>query len=250
MKLDIASSSIDIHRPASGVAAADSASPPPADAAAAPVVPLDLARSTHGSMRQFGDNKGKQYLYKLVHLTLWLFDNHRESINAAFIPQMIAMNVADEEECHEMVARRGTNSNAAINRRSNLHRYVKLSIQNTLPDGDQGVHNCPINIDGAGVLTHSLIKAYMQTKKNNVWVDLENAQQLDVTITDEMINDEGKVKCTVYQSLSHFCSIWYSIVYLYKIARVPLPEDMSSEMTMFLRDMDRIIRNTKENLGL
>ena len=65
-----------------------------------------------------------------------------------------------------------------------------------------------------------------------------------------MVNDQGQVKCSIYQSSSQYSGIRCSISYLYKLARVPQPQEMIREMSTFMSGMDRTILCAKQKLGL
>ena len=130
------------------------------------------------------------------------------------------------------------------NPRTNLRKFIKGCIENTPPVDSEGqTHNSLIKIDGEGCLTHQVIKEYMQMSKKEVWVDRHLAEayikaaNLDQVITDDMVNDQGQVKCSVYQSSSQYSGIRSCIVYLYRFAGVAQPEEMSREMSSFMAGM-------------
>ena len=96
----------------------------------------------------------------------------------------------------------------------------------------------------------------MRTNMNYVSVARDAAEEyikecnFDTVITDEMVDDNGKVRCAVYQSKSQYNGIRSSIAYLYTLARVQQPAEIQKEISTFLKGMDRTIRAAKEKLGL
>ena len=86
----------------------------------------------------------------------------------------------------------------------------------------------------------------MQTNMNYVSVARDAAEEyikecnFDTVITDEMVDDKGKVMCAVYQSKSQYNGIRSSIAYLYTLARVQQPAEIQKEISTFLKGMDRM----------
>ena len=96
----------------------------------------------------------------------------------------------------------------------------------------------------------------MESKFNVVEVDRDvavsylRATSRSEAITPEMQTGGRKVRLQTYQSFSQFNGIRSAIGYIYKYARVPMPEEMSKEMTLFIGGMKRTIAAAKEHLGL
>ena len=190
---------------------------------------------------------------------LWLYDNHREFLEPNLHLKMVELNELDE---HKHTAEMNKNTRRVKKRhvpntRPNLRKYFKSCIENTPPgDCESQRHSSPVKIDGDGAINHAIVKEFMQVGMNEVWVDRDAAEayikdaRLGSAVTDEMVNNDGKVKCMVYQSASQYSGIRSAIAYLYKLARVPVPEDMTREIAMFLSGMERTISSAKQKLGL
>jgi len=69
-------------------------------------------------------------------------------------------------------------------------------------------------------------------------------------VTQDMQTGPRKVRLEVYQSNSQFSAIRSAIAYVYTSSRVPMPDVMSNEMTIFINGMQRTISAAKEHLGL
>ncbi|KAL7524807.1 hypothetical protein ACHAXR_003117, partial [Thalassiosira sp. AJA248-18] len=229
-------------------------------AAPTPVSPVDMRRSTREISNSFvsESSSGHTYIPRLILFILWLFDNHQDIINPIFLPEMAKLDDTDSHNYRTVLARRHRSSGTAAptNKRTNLRNYIKACIENTPPNEGQQGHNSPIKIEGEGSLNHIIVLEYMNLNQNEVLVDREAAEQYnkaagkDVTITEEMVNNEGKVKCLVYQSGSQYSGTRSALAYLYKLACVPTPEKMAREVAKFLQGMERCILSAKQKLGL
>ena len=228
-------------------------------AAAVPTSPIDMRRSTRQISNSFVSetSSNNTYIPKLVLFVFWILGNHQELINPDVLPQMIDLDNTDKSNYEVRMARRTASSRPVINQRTNLRNFVKSCIENTPPcDGEAQTHNSPIKIDGEGSITHRIIKEYTQTSMKEVWVGRDAAEeyikaaQINQSVTDEMVNSDGQVKCSIYQSPSQYSGIRSSISYLYKLARVPQPEELSREMSTFISGMERTITCAKHKLGL
>ena len=140
--------------------------------------------------------------------------------------------------------------------RSELRGYIRSIIKNIQPAREGAPHNSPFKIDGEGALTYKVIRDYMTTKYNVVEVDKDAAIKYlreigkGEQVTNQMQTGPRKVKVEVYQSESQFSGIRSAIAYVYKAARVAMPDDMSRELSLFIEGMKRIETAAKRHLGL
>ena len=102
---------------------------------------------------------------------------------------------------------------------------------NRIKPGREGTHyHSPIKIDGVGALTYEIVRDYMSTKMNVVTVERESAEEYlifigsDDTISDDMVDSNGKVKLRVHQSASQYGGIRSAINHVYTLARVKMPQ--------------------------
>lgn len=224
---------------------------------------IDLRKSTQKISNSFVADTSSEHTYKpkLQLIIMYLFDNNkREYINPNFLEGMVNADAIDRNIHNDLMDRRKkkkTKAKSTIMKRTKLRNFIYHCIDDTPPDDEQNKgHTSPIIIDGVGAITATVVKEYMQTNMNQVWVARDAAEAYikeinsDVVVTDEMVNNIGKVKCSVYQSKSQYNGIRSSIAYLYTLARVQQPQVMQKEISTFLKGMDRTIRAAKEKLGL
>ncbi|KAL7527694.1 hypothetical protein ACHAXR_003680, partial [Thalassiosira sp. AJA248-18] len=224
---------------------------------------VDLRKDKRKISNSFVADNSSEHTYnpKLTLFILWLFDNdHRKFINPLMLTSMIGEDNADTTNFKTEVAARSKKTNtrrkkkAAINKRTNLRKLIVGSIENTPPAEGQGeTHKSPLNIDGDNAIDSEIVKDYMTTNMNHVWVDRSVAEEhlnecnVPSQINDDMVNEKGKVECQVYQSKSQYNGIRSSLAYLYTLARVP---KFTKELSTYLKGMDRSILSSKQKLGL
>lgn len=190
------------------------------------------------------------YEDQLVRFIVHLYDNEDSFLTDGARNQMAMYDNSDASNFRRQPTRGG-------NKRPQLRAYVRRTIKAIQPARDGLPHNSPIKIDGDGALTYTVIRDYMASKYNTVEVDKDSAvkylRESDNAdqITDEMqTGPSRKVTLQVYQSNSQFSAIRSAIGYVYKSARVPMPEDMASEISIFINGMKRTVTAAKETLGL
>ncbi|KAL7550473.1 LOW QUALITY PROTEIN: hypothetical protein ACHAWF_014863 [Thalassiosira exigua] len=197
-----------------------------------------------------GESSASAYTENLVRFILYLFDHKREYLMPFHLNQMVVFNDTDVSNFQQRPRRGG-------NPRRNLRGYIKRSIKAMGPARDGAPHNSPIKIDGDGALKYEVVRDYMATKFNVVEVDRDTAATYlraigkGGAITEEMTEGAGgRVRLEVYQSESQFSGIRSAIGYVYKSARVPMPDEMANEMSIFINGLKRTIAAAKDHLGL
>jgi len=190
------------------------------------------------------------YEDQLVRFIIHLFDEHDTVLTDEARMQMAMYDHNDASN----LQRQRTKGN---NKLPELRAYIRRRIKSIRPARDGSPHNSPIKIDGDGALTYTVIRDYMVSKYNVVEVDRDTAikylRETDNTdqITAEMHTGTArKVPIQVYQSDSQFSAIRSAVGYVYKSARVPMPREMASEMSIFINGMKRTVSAAKETLGL
>ena len=190
------------------------------------------------------------YEDQLVRFIVHLFDNEDSFLTDDARNQMAIYDSSDASNFRRQPTSGG-------NKRPGLRGYIRRSIKAIQPARDGFPHNSPIKIDGDGALTYTVVRDYMASKYNTVEVDKDSAvKYLRDTDNADQITDEmqtgpsRKVRLRVYQSESQFSAIRSAVGYVYKSARVPMPEEMASEMAIFIQGMKRTVTSAKETLGL
>ena len=181
---------------------------------------IDLRKSTQKISNSFVADTSSEHTYKpkLQLIIMYLFDNNkREYINPNFLEGMVNADAIDRNIHNDLMDRRKkkkTKAKSTIMKRTKLRNFIYHCIDDTPPDDEQNKgHTSPIIIDGVGAITATVVKEYMQTNMNQVWVARDAAEAYikeinsDVVVTDEMVNNIGKVKCSVYQSKSQYNGI-------------------------------------------
>lgn len=233
-------------------------------------------------------NSSRNYIDKIINFSLYLFDNAPEFLEERIIPQMKELKKKDDEifkkkmekyeskiKSNEILREKKKQQGERVNNKKikdpkipedthfNLRKYIRELVKDIKPvekDGDK--HNSPIKIDGDGMITYSIIKDYMTTKKNIVIAERgcaekylakigkEAREEYDITIDDDDVDENGMVKIYTHQSSSQYSGIRSGIAYLYKLACIKMPDDLSSRLSKYIAGMDRTILTEKEQLGL
>lgn len=234
------------------------------------------------------ENSARNYIGKIVEFALYLFSTAPQFLEEKFIPQMKEHKKKDDEafekkmrayrkkiEKNNSLRQERAQQGQRVNNKKikdpkqpedthyNLRKFIKQlvsEIKGVEKDGDQ--HNSPIKIDGDGMITYSLIRDYMCTKKNMVVTEKSSAEkylakigkeareEYDVTIDDEDVDENGMVKIYTHQSSSQYGGIRSAIAYIFKLACIRMPEELSHRLSKYIAGMDRTILTEKEQLGL
>lgn len=230
----------------------------------------------------------RTYIDKIISFSLYLFDTAPQFLEQRIIPQMKVCKNQDNEtfkgkmekydkkiqlnkEKREKLVQKGERVNnkkikdpkKPEDTRVAIRKYIRNLVNEIKPvekDGDQ--HNSPIKIDGDGMITYGIIRDYMCTKKNVVLAEKsaaekylsnigkEDREEYDITIDDDDVDEDGMVKIYTHQSSSQYSGIRSGIAYLYKLACIKMPEEISSRLSKYIAGMDRTILIEKEQLGL
>lgn len=234
------------------------------------------------------------YVEKICGFGTWLFQNHQKYINPAFLQEMKDADATDHREFEKKSKKREAqiennkkiiekiqediqNNNRSSSKASkrkivdppdvtfegkNLRKVWKKKISEMVPRNKVGEdHKSPIIIEGEGMITYELIRDYMSTKKNEVYVEKAAAHEYmkeiskdisddPIVIDDDDVNEEGFVKCLVHQSSSQYSGIRSGISYVYKLANLPFPTELSRNLSKYISGIDRTIVKAKEKLGL
>ena len=191
------------------------------------------------------------YVGQLIRFLLHLFDKHEGLIPEPHLAQMTMYNANDARTFQEKPTRKDDEDP-----RKELRGYIRRVIDNIQPAREGAPHNSPFNIDGNNALTYEVIRDYMITKYNVVEVDKDAAVKYlraigkSELVTPQMQTGPRKVKLEVYQSESTFSAIRSAVAYVYKTARVAMPDDMSRELPIFIEGMKRTETAAKRILGL
>jgi hypothetical protein len=99
--------------------------------------------------------------------------------------------------------------------REKLHKLILHRIKQMKPPQHQGGnHKCPFKIEGEHAINYETVRDFMMGKYNTTFVDRSSAEEyLRATsgadndtagITDDMVNDDGKVLVQVQQSTAMY----------------------------------------------
>ena len=171
------------------------------------------------------------YIGQLIRFLLHLFDNHKGLIPDPYLAQMAMFNANDARNTFQEKCTRKDGEDT----RSELRGYIRRIINNILPAREGAPHNSPFKIDGNDALTYEVIRDYMSTKYYVVEVEKEAAikyRETSEQVTNQMKTGPRKVKVEAYQSESTFSAIRSAVAYVYKTARVAIPDDMSRELSI------------------
>ena len=174
------------------------------------------------------------YIGQLIRFLLHLFDNHKGLMPDPYLAQMAMFNANDAHNTFQEKCTRKDGEDT----RSELRGYIRRIINNILPAREGAPHNSPFKIDGNDALTYEVIRDYMITKYNVVEVEKEAAIKFreigtSEQVTNQMKTGPRKVNVEVYQSESTFSAIRSAVAYVYKTARVAIPDNMSRELSIF-----------------
>ena len=190
-----------------------------------------------------------------------LYDKKKEHLTPAHLEQMDVHNRDDSRKFLEMSSRSRSGNNSLSRRRENPRRrlrdYIKRSILGIEPARDGSPHNSPIKLKGEGALDYKTVRDYMVSHYNVVEVDKDTAvKYLHAIGKEDQIPEEtstgagGKVHLEVYQSFSKFSGVRSAIGYVYKSARIGMPEPMKKDLAIFINGMKRNVTAAKKILGL
>lgn len=115
----------------------------------------------------------------------------------------------------------------------------------------------PIKLTWSNMLAYKMITDYMSTKKTTVQVNKHKAaafqndvlgQSYTLSIPEE--NNDEMIDVLVRMSDTTYGCIQSSISYLYREAGVPMPFEVSSNMSVYLKGSKRLGKGAKQALGL
>ena len=243
---------------------------------------IDLRRSTVAIESNFVSSSSKgTYNSKLVLFALWLFDNnHHEFLDDELLPLMIQEDCADEAtfkkrmEKFEAGTNEQTNSNQRGRRKVNkrelkqptrtrekLRKLILQRIKQMKPSQHQGgAYQCPFKIEGENAIHYEIVRDFMMGKYNTTFVDRSSAEEYlkatsgadgdTVVITDDMVNDDGKVLVQVQQSTAMYEGIRSAITHMYTLCRVPMPEEMKKDLSTLVAGFERSGASETQALGM
>ena len=221
------------------------AAPPAVEAA-----PVDARVSAEQIELTFvATGTGSGYKDQLVRFVIYTFDKQPGFLTDAARAQMAMYNAEDRANFQRQPTPGG-------DKRPALRAYIKRSIDCIEPARDGQPHNSPFKIEGEGALTYVAIRNYMATKANIVEVHRDAAVKYlreigkGDNIPESMQVGEGLVRLEIYQSTSQFSAIRSAVGYVYKSARVPMPEEMANELGIFIAGIKRNVASAKNHLGL
>ena len=238
---------------------------------------VDLRQSTVAIESNFVSSSSKgTYNSKLVLFTLWLFDNnHREVINNELLPLMIEEDCADEinyrkrmEKFEAAMANQRSKSNRKrepkqpTRTREKLRKLILQRIKQMKPSQHQGgTHQCPFKIEGENAISYEIVRDFMMGKYNTTFVDRSSAEEylratssvennINAVITDDMVNDDGKVLVQVQQSTAVYEGIRSAITHVFTLCRVPMPEEMRKNLSTLVAGFERSGASETQALGM
>jgi hypothetical protein len=91
----------------------------------------------------------------------------------------------------------------------------------------------------------------MMGKYNTTFVDRSSAEEYlkatsgaddnTAVITDDMVNDDGKVLVQVQQSTAMYEGIRSAITHMYTLCRVPMPEEMKKDLSTLVAGLKEVV---------
>ena len=132
--------------------------------------------------------------------------------------------------------------------------YYKL-LSKVCPQQKGKPHNNPIIIEGKNAISYFVVRDYMSSKYNEVWVDRDSAEEyIWSSASKKEIKEcdvvDGRVLVNTQQSQSQYDGIRSAVVSLYKLTHVQIPEEFSREMTGYIAGLQRTGLDEKQKLGL
>ena len=139
---------------------------------------------------------------------LWIFDTRREFLVQEYIPELEAMSHEElldfqrREEGENVTNRRKRNP---INKITCIQKLMRQIVHKIQPSQSGISHNSPIKINGEWAITYKVVRDYMASKMNVVYVENDSVEdhlraiKINVIITAGMVERNGKVKWMVHQ---------------------------------------------------
>lgn len=232
-------------------------------------VAVDLRKSAENVEKCFvGTSSRCTYNHKLVQLMVWLFDNRTKHLEKSVLMRMKKMHKLDvgqaKEKMEEIIQKTKKKEEKEKEEekkgkkkddRNHLRMLCYELLSKVRPQRKGKPHNSPINIEGKNAISYFVIRDYMSSKFNEVWVDKDSAEEyIRSSNSKQKIKKsdiiDGKVLVSTQQSQSQYDGIRSAVVSLYKLTHIQIPNEFSREMTGYIAGLQQTGIEEKQKLGL
>ena len=142
-------------------------------------------------------------------------------------------------------------------KRKHLRKAIRESFFQMKPSILGSAHGSPIITQGRNAIYYDTIREFMMYKTNHVMIAegtandyLRKLGKNDVKITSDHVDVDGKVLVSVQQSQSTYEGIRSALSWVYKMAHMEMPSEISHHPSVFIAGKQRTGIKEKENLGL
>lgn len=200
---------------------------------------LDLRGGTEEvEAHHIGPKTRAQYIRTLTNILLFCYDKHNNHI-----ADYAALRAADMEDIDydaDIIERK-------LRKKTGLRKKLRAKAKSLIEAMNRNNRKSPFVLEGPNQLSYDTVANYMNEKGRIVETNPDLVADVN---TAGIVDENGKVKCTVPLSQSIYEGTSSAIAYLYRQSNHTRPSEFVASMKLYTAGRKRKGKNVKQKLGL